>query len=91
MVLINQSSAADSIGELAENTALPILQDTTAQATFTQYGADKWYIYIIGPDRRLHLLHYALDLDEEGDRLLTELTETRDDLMTPPPGPSRAP
>jgi hypothetical protein len=84
-VLINQSAAAESIAELAENTTLPILQDTTDQATFTRYGADKWYIYIIGPDQYLHLLHYSLDLDDDRARLITEITELRDGRSDAPP------
>ena len=73
LILINQSSAKDSIGELAENTTLPILQDTADQAVATQYGAEKWYIYLIGTDQKLDLLHYSLDLDVERDRLLSEI------------------
>ena len=84
-MLINQSAAEESIAELAENTTLPILQDTTDQATFTRYGADKWYIYLIGSDQQLHLLHYSMDLDEDRERLITEITDLRDGLSGPPP------
>ena len=36
--------------------------------------AEKWYIYIIGTDQKLKLLHYALDLDDERARLLEEIS-----------------
>ena len=83
-MIVNQSAASESIDELAENTTLPILQDTTDQATFTRYGADKWYIYIIGPDQRLHLLHYSMDLEDDRARLITEITDLRDGLSDAP-------
>ena len=85
LILINQASASDSIGELAENTTLPILQDTSEEATFTRFGADKWYIYLLDRDHRLHLLHYSLDLDDDRERLLTEINETMSNRFTPPP------
>ena len=55
-----------SIGELADNTTLPILQDTSDQSVASQYGAEKWYVYLIGPDQKLKLLHYSLDLIPNG-------------------------
>ena len=85
LILINQYSAADSIGELAENTTLPILQDTSEQAVANQYGAEKWYIYLIGPDQKLKLLHYSLDLDAERDRLLAEIEEVQSGSAPPHP------
>ena len=84
LVLINQASAADSIGELAENTTIPILQDTTEEATFTRFGADKWYIYLLDREHRLHLLYYSLDLDDERQRLLTEIEEIMSNQFSPP-------
>jgi hypothetical protein len=41
----------------------------------TGYGAEKWYIYLIGSDQRIKLLHYSLDLDTERDRLLSEISD----------------
>ena len=85
LILINQYSAADSIGELAENTTLPILQDTSEQAVANQYGAEKWYIYLIGGDQRLKLLHYSLDLDAERERLLQEIADIQAHPSRPHP------
>jgi len=87
LVLVNQASAAESIGELAENTTLPILQDTSDQGVASQYGAEKWYIYLIGADQKLKLLHYSLDLDDERDRLLTEITAVQSGKTPAIPSP----
>ena len=89
LVLINQYSAADSIGELADNTTLPILQDTTDQSVASQYGAEKWYVYLIGPDQKLKLLHYSLDLDSERERLLEEIENIKAKPTPPRPNQTR--
>ena len=40
-----------------------------------EYGAEKWYIYLIDREGKIRLIHYSLDLSSERDRLLEEIAE----------------
>jgi hypothetical protein len=75
VILINLPGYEDGIPDLTETCTLPVLQDTTKDGVANEYGAEKWYIYLIDRDGKIRLIHYSLDLDSERDRLLEEIAE----------------
>lgn len=72
-MIINQAGTEESMPDLSDGVSLPILQDTTTADVFDQYGASKWYIYLIDAQGIPRTIHYGLDLDSERDRLLSEI------------------
>ncbi|MFT5684883.1 MAG: hypothetical protein ACI8RZ_005828 [Myxococcota bacterium] len=72
-MIINESGTEESMPDLADGVSLPILQDTSEADVFDEYGASKWYVYLIDAQGIPRTIHYALDLDSERDRLLSEI------------------
>ena len=52
---------------------LPVLQDTAKVQAEIEYGAAKWYIYILDRQGIPRVIHYEMDLDEDRQRLLDEI------------------
>jgi len=73
VILINLPGFEDGIPALTEACTLPVLQDTTKDGVAHEYGAEKWYIYLINREGKIRLIHYSLDLNNERDRLLEEI------------------
>ena len=70
LVVINLPAYASSVEKITDKTDAPVLQDTTSMNAATQYGAAKWYLYVIRPDGALHIMHYNLPMEEQIQRLL---------------------
>jgi len=60
---------------MTETITLPVLQDTFEDGVAKEYGADKWYIYVVDRAGNVRYLHYYLDLNSERERLLAEVNE----------------
>ena len=60
---------------MTEAISLPVLQDTVEDGVAKEYGADKWYIYVIDRAGDVRYLHYYLYLNSERERLLAEVNE----------------
>ena len=73
MVLINHAAAESGMKDLTDGVSLPVLQDTDEADVFELYNAEKWYIYLVDDHGIPRTIHYALDLDGERDRLLSEI------------------
>ena len=73
LFIVNKSGYESGLDEMAEVTSRPVLQDTTADGVFDDYGASQWYIYLVDREGITQTLWYALDLDGERDRLLGEI------------------
>ncbi|MDG1478023.1 MAG: hypothetical protein P8R54_00465 [Myxococcota bacterium] len=72
-MIINHAGTEESLPDLADGVSLPILQDTSTEDVFDQYGASKWYIYLVDSKGVPRTIHYSLDLDGERDRLLSDI------------------
>ena len=77
LLVINLAGSEDGLPDLAANTTLPILQDTTEDGAAYCYGAQKWYIYVIDPAGVVRTVHYSLDLNAEASRLLAEISQAQ--------------
>jgi len=53
---------------------LPLLQDTSEVDLEQTYGAAKWYFYLGDTAGNLQYVHYELDLDDERERFLAEIS-----------------
>ncbi len=73
LVMVNKSGYESGLDEMAAGTTRPILQDTSSDGVFDDYGASQWYFYLIDPEGYPQLIWYQLDLDGERDRLLAEI------------------
>ena len=74
VILINRAGAEDSVLELTENCALPVLQDTYDADVFEDWGASKWYLYFLKPAGELDRLYYHLAVDgSERERFIEEV------------------
>ena len=73
--MINLPGYEEGIPDLTKECTLPVLQDTTKDGVARDYGAEKWYIYLIDREGKIRLIHYSLDLNNERDRLLEEIAE----------------
>lgn len=58
------NAAPESIPELADGHDLPILQDTDEVDVEAQYGAERWYIYLLDRAGQPRVIHYSLDFDD---------------------------
>jgi len=58
------NAAPESIPELADGNDLPILQDTDEVDVEGQYGAERWYIYLLDRAGQPRVIHYSLDFDD---------------------------
>jgi len=69
------NAAHDSIPDLAEGHDLPILLDTDEANVEDQYGAERWFIYLLDRAGQPRIIHYALDFDDfdELSRLVDEV------------------
>ena len=67
------NTAHDSLPELAEGHNLPILVDTDELNLERQYGAERWYIYLLDRSGMPAMLHYEIDFVSERDRLIDEV------------------
>ena len=72
-MIINLPGYEAGIPDLTANTSLPVLQDTTKALVAESYNAEKWYMYLIDAQGYPQIIHYSLDLDTDGDRLLDEI------------------
>ena len=72
-MIINHAGTEESLPDLADGVSLPILQDTSTEDVFDQYGASKWYVYLIDSQGIPRTIHYSLDLDNERERLLSDI------------------
>ena len=66
-------TALESLPELADGHDLPILVDTDTLNLQGQYGADRWYIYLLDRNGEPAMLHYELNFTTERDRLVNEV------------------
>jgi len=71
--VIALDTAHDSLPELADGHDLPILLDTEDVDVEGQYGAERWYIYLLDRRGMPRHLHYSLSFSTETDRLVTEV------------------
>ncbi len=60
---------------MTEAITLPVLQDTVEDGVAKEYGADKWYIYVVDRAGDVRYLHYYVDLNAERERLVAEVNE----------------
>lgn len=76
-MVVNLPAYASSVEKLTEKTDLPVLQDITSEDAATQYGASKWYLYVLNPDGSLHIMHYNLPMPTQLPRLLQWIQDAR--------------
>ena len=77
-MLVNTAGSEDYVPEMApDGMDLPVLQDTTTDKVFVDYGASKWYIYVLDAEGNPRYVHYQVDLNGERDRLLSEIDDAR--------------
>lgn len=67
------NTAHDSLPELADGHDLPIVVDTDALDLEAQYGAERWYIYLLDRSGQPARIHYDLNFTTERDRLIDEV------------------
>jgi len=73
--MINLPGYESGIEDLTDGVTLPVLQDTDELEVAENYGASKWYVYIIDRSGIPRYVHYSMDLDgDEADRLLSEIS-----------------
>ncbi len=60
---------------MTEAITLPVLQDTVEDGVAKEYGADKWYIYVVDRTGNVRYLHYYVDLNTERERFVEEVNE----------------
>ena len=70
LVIINLPAYASSVEKITDKTDALVLQDTSTVNAAYQYGAAKWYLYVIRPDGTLHLMHYNLPMEAQIQRIL---------------------
>lgn len=75
LMLVDEIGYEAGIPDLVDGVTLPVLQDTSLQNVFSQYGATKWYVYLIDKAGYPRYIHYTLDLEGDADRarLLSEI------------------
>ena len=77
ILILNLPAYASSLAKITELTDLPILQDNEEEEVAKQYGASKWYLYVINPEGKPHLIHYDLPMPSQLDRLDTWIAEAK--------------
>lgn len=75
--IIALADGESGIPDLTEGVTLPVLQDTTEAAVQAQYGAQKWYFYLVDREGRVRWIHYKLDLYGGRDRMIAEIETLR--------------
>lgn len=74
LLIVDLPGYESGMDELVGGVTLPVLQDTTADAVATTYGASKWYVYLIDRAGTIRYIHYSLDLAAtDRARLLSEI------------------
>lgn len=74
LLVINERGYESGISELVADATLTVLQDTSTVDMFTQYGATKWYVYLIDRAGQPRYIHYSMDLaDDDRTRFLSEI------------------
>ena len=66
-------TALDSLPDLADGHDLPIVVDNETLRLADQYGAERWYIYLLDRSGQPAMIHYDLDFTVERDRLVNEV------------------
>ena len=75
LLIVDLPGYESGMADLVAGVTLPVLQDTTADAVATTYGASKWYVYLIDRAGTIRYIHYAMDLaDSDRARLLSEIS-----------------
>ncbi len=67
------NTALDSLPELADGHDLPILVDTDELNLQGQYGAERWYLYLLDRSGMPATLHYELNFSTERTRLVEQV------------------
>ncbi len=83
LVIVALEGGAEDVAELTNRVEdLPVLLDTAEAKVEDDYGADRWYTYLLTPEGGLHTLHYSVNLADEAElaRLLTQLEAARGSL-----------
>ena len=70
IVVINLAAYASSLSEITDLTNFPVVQDEESVKIAEEYGASKWFIYIMNADGTLHKMHYDLPMPSQLDRLV---------------------
>jgi hypothetical protein len=74
--VINKLGSESGIPDLTDGVAIPVLQDNSDHV-IEQYGAEKWYLYVIDKSGFPSKLHYKLDVPGEISRIETEVEAVR--------------
>ncbi|MCB9792441.1 MAG: hypothetical protein H6741_06900 [Alphaproteobacteria bacterium] len=75
LLIINSRGSEDSLGELLDGVVIPTLQDTTEDAVFTTYGAEKWYLYYLDRSGVVQRIDYQLSFPADEERFLGAIAE----------------
>lgn len=71
--IIALAAGESGLPELTDGLTLPVLQDTVEVDVAAQYGAEKWYVYLVDRSGRVRHIHYKFDLTNTSDRLVAEI------------------
>ncbi|MEC7946985.1 MAG: redoxin family protein [Myxococcota bacterium] len=71
--IIALAAGESGLPDLTEGLTLPVLQDTSDASVTEQYGAEKWYLYLIDRSGRVRHIHYRFDLTNTSGRLVAEI------------------
>jgi len=71
--IIALAAGESGLPELTRGLTLPVLQDTVEADVAGQYGAEKWYVYLVDRSGRVRHIHYKFDLTNTSDRLVAEI------------------
>ena len=75
--IIALSAGQSGLETLTDGISLPVLQDTEQAAVADQYGAQKWYVYVVDRTGQVRWIHYRFDLTNHADRLVAEVDALR--------------
>jgi hypothetical protein len=62
--VIALNTAPESLPELADGHDLPILLDTDSVDVEAQYGAERWFVYLLDRAGQPHVIHYSIDFND---------------------------
>ena len=78
IVVVNLSAYASSLSKITSLTDLPVVQDEEALEIADEYGAYKWFIYIINADGSLNKMHYDLPMPNQLSRLVEWINSAKE-------------